>query len=149
MSPVAAAAHCPHCLLRISDGSIWPYPRGPERCPHCRLIIGPGRARLETTDDGDSRSRGSAAGVLANAARREHGEPGDRDTVLAGLRTVAALRSGPVERLRMLDYQQAAERDPGLPSLATVLATFETWKGARHEAGLRGKRADHVGTRVA
>ena len=85
--------------------------------------------------DGDSRSRGSAAGVLANAARREHGEPGDRDMVLAGLRTVADARSSPVERLRMLDYQQAAEHDA--TALATVLATFETWKGARHEASLQ------------
>ena len=113
---------------------MWPYPRGPERCPHCRLIVGPGRARLETGDDGDARSRGSAAGVLANAARREEGEPGDPQAVRAGLRAVAAQRSGPVDRLRMLDYQQAAERDPGLPTLATVLATFGTWKGARREA---------------
>jgi hypothetical protein len=154
----SAAAHCPHCLLRIADGSEWPYPRGPERCPHCRLMIGPGRARLEAGDDGDSRSRGSAAGVLANAARREHGEPGDPATVLAGLRAVAGLRASPVERLRMLDYQQAAEVDPSLPSLATVLATFGTWKGARHEAGLQaalGKPrvqragADAAETRVA
>jgi hypothetical protein len=130
------AAHCPHCLLRIADGSVWPYPRGPQRCPHCRLIIGPGRARLEPEDDGDARSRGSAAGVLANAARREHGEPGDPLAVLAGLRAVAASRSSPVERLRMLDYQHATERDPALPTLATVLATFGTWKGARREASL-------------
>ena len=57
----------------------------------------------------------------------------------------------------MLDYQQAAELDPSLPSLATVLATFGTWKGARHEAGLRSARptprapagADAAETRVA
>jgi hypothetical protein len=120
---------------------VWPYPRGPERCSHCRLIIGPGRARLETGDDGDARSRGSAAGVLANAARREHGEPGDPPAVLAGLRAVAAQHSAPVDRLRMLDYQQAAERDPALPTLATVLATFGTWKGARQEAAHQGDAA--------
>jgi hypothetical protein len=101
------------------------------------LIVGPGRARLEAGDDGDARSRGSAAGVLANAARREHGEPGDREEVLAGLLAVAERGMTPVDRLRMLDYQQVAELDDKLPTLATVLATFGTWKGARHEASLQ------------
>lgn len=137
----APAAHCPHCLLRIADGSIWPYPLAAERCPHCRLIVGPGRARLEAGADGDARSRGSAAGVLANAARRDHGEPGDPHVVLAGLRAVSELRSTPVERLRMLDYQQVAELDPAVPTLATVLATFGTWKAARLEASVRPSAA--------
>jgi hypothetical protein len=98
------------------------------------LIIGPHRARAEAGDDGDARSRGSAAGVLANAARREHGEPGDQHEVIAAVSEVADRVGCAVERVRMLDYQEAAEEDGELPQLATVLATFGTWKRARHAA---------------
>jgi hypothetical protein len=105
------------------------------RCPNCRLIIGAGRARAEAVaDEGEARSRGSAAGVLANAARRVQAEVGDREEVLDGLRRTAALVGSGVERLRMLDYQQAADRDPTLLDLSVVLATFTTWKAARAAA---------------
>lgn len=132
--------HCPHCLMPIADGSTWPYPAGPARCPHCRLIIGPGRARPDTGDEaGDARSRGSAAGVLANAARRQHSETGDRGQILDALRTVAGTMGCPVERLRMLDYQEeSGRRADKLPDLGTVLATFGTWKAARAAAAATG-----------
>lgn len=144
---MSTVAHCPHCLLPIGDVSAWPYPRQASRCPHCLLIIGPGRARDGAQDDGDARSRGSAAGVLANAARREQGEAQDEEVVTAALRSVARQVGCPVERLRMLDYQQAAELDDELPGLAGVLATFATWKGARATAaqGSDGALADPVG----
>ncbi|MDQ3632293.1 MAG: hypothetical protein M3417_13695 [Actinomycetota bacterium] len=105
------------------------------RCPHCRLIIGAGRARAEASDDGDARSRGSAAGVLANAARRAQSEPGGVEEIGAALRKSAAAVGCPVERLRMLDYQQRSETDASMPSLSAVLATFTTWKSARAAAG--------------
>ena len=127
--------HCPHCLLPIGDGSVWPFPVQASRCPHCRLLIGAGRAREDTAEDGDARSRGSAAGVLANAARREHSEAAeDPIAVLRVLCQVADRLGTPVERLRMLDYQEEAERGAEQPSLATVLATFGTWKAARAAA---------------
>lgn len=104
------------------------------RCPNCRLIIGAGRARAEASDDGDARSRGSAAGVLANAARRAQSAPGGVEEIVAGLRQSAEAVGCPVERLRMLDYQQQSERHPEMPDLSAVLATFNTWKSARAAA---------------
>lgn len=126
--------HCPHCLLPIPGASSLPHPPAAIRCPHCRLIIGPGRARAEACDDGDARSRGSAAGVLANAARRAQSAPGGIDEIVAALRASAAHVGCSVERLRMLDYQQESERDPAMPDLSSVLATFSTWKSARAAA---------------
>lgn len=117
-----------------------PFPPDAMRCPTCRLIIGVGRARAEVGDDGDARSRGSAAGVLANAARREQSEAGDVEEIIAGLRRSAAAVGCSVERLRMLDYQEQAEADPGTPGLAVVLATFPTWKSARATAADQTQR---------
>ncbi len=111
-----------------------PYPPAAVRCPHCRLIIGAGRARGAAADDGDARSRGSAAGVLANAARRAQSEPGGVPEIIAALRKAASEVGCAVERLRMLDYQQQAERDQVMPELSAVLATFSTWKSARASA---------------
>lgn len=127
-------AHCPHCLMPIGADAYLPYPAAAMRCPQCRLIIGAGRARVEASEDGDARSRGSAAGVLANAARRADAAPGDDAEILAALRATAAMLGCAVERLRMLDYQHAAERDATLPNLSSVLATFGTWKAARNLA---------------
>ena len=106
------------------------------RCPHCRLIIGAGRARTEASDDGDARSRGSAAGVLANAARRAHAIPGGRAEIATALCATATALECAVERLRMLDYQDATQLDPALPDLSSVLATYGTWKAARMAAAL-------------
>lgn len=129
--------HCPHCLLPVADGSQWPFPPQAMRCPHCRLLIGAGRAREEAAEEGDARSRGSAAGVLANAARREQSEAAeDPGAVLRALSAVADRLGTPVERLRMLDYQEEAERGAEQPSLSTVLATFGTWKAARAAAAV-------------
>lgn len=123
--------HCPHCLLPVADGSTWPYPVTVSRCPHCRLMIGAARARAGDGDEGDPRSRGSAAGVLANAARRLDAEPIAPAEVFRALRVTASGVGSVIERLRMLDYQTACEQDARLPSLAAVLATFGTWKAAR------------------
>jgi hypothetical protein len=105
------------------------------RCPHCRLVIGAGRARAGS-DDGEhgARAHGSAAGVVANAARREDGEVLDRERVLGALQEVAGDVGCPLDRLRMLDYQEEAARDGTLPRLADVIATFGGWKRARREA---------------
>ncbi len=139
--------HCPHCLLPIADGKVWPFPQQPMRCPHCRLIIGPGRARENTAEDGDARSRGSAAGVLANAARRAGAAAGGKDDVIVALRRTAEEVGCTVERLRMLDYQHEAERQGDLPSLSSVLATFGTWKAARSAAAV-GAAGDEAGKRA-
>jgi len=101
------------------------------------LIIGAGRARAEASDDGDARARGSAAGVLANAARRAQSEPGGAEEIGAALRACAIELDCPVERLRMLDYQQRSVTDPAMPGLSAILATFTTWKSARTAAGDR------------
>lgn len=129
------AAHCPHCLLLLPDAQRTPFPPAPMRCPHCRLVIGTGRARADG-DDGEhgARAHGSAAGVVANAARREQGEILDRGFVTLALRDVAGNVGCPLDRLRMLDYQEVAEQNPELPPLAGVIATFGTWKKARREA---------------
>jgi hypothetical protein len=103
------------------------------RCPHCRLVIGAGRARAESDGEHGARAHGSAAGVVANAARRDDGEVLDRDVVLDALQEVAGDVGCPLDRLRMLDYQEAA-RDSTLPRLADVIATFGGWKQARREA---------------
>src|SRR5882672_7895376 len=108
-----AEAHCPHCLLLLHDADALPYPAEPMRCPHCRLVIGAGRARPDG-DDGEygARAHGSAAGVVANAARREHAEVLEPEIVTIALRDVADHVGAPLDRLRMLDYQEQAERDP-------------------------------------
>jgi len=135
--PAPRVPHCPHCLLRVPGGSCLPYPPTAMRCPNCRLIIGAGRARAEASDDGDARSRGSAAGVLANAARRAQSEPGGIEEITAALRKSAIEVGCAVERLRMLDYQHQSERDPAMPGLSAVLATYSTWKAARAVAAER------------
>ena len=137
-----AEAHCPHCLLLLHDADALPYPAAPMRCPHCRLVIGAGRAR----HDGDSgeygaRAHGSAAGVVANAARREEAEVLEPQVVTVALRDVADSVGAPLDRLRMLDYQEEAEQDHDLPPLASVIATFGTWKRARREAASRSTAA--------
>lgn len=118
----------------MSGATSLPYPPAAMRCPNCRLIIGAGRAREEASEDGDARSRGSAAGVLANAARRAQSEPADLDEIVVALRACAEEMGCPVERLRMLDYQQLSESNPEMPDLSAVLATFSTWKSARSSA---------------
>jgi hypothetical protein len=132
------AAHCPHCLLVLPNARRLPYPEAPMRCPHCRLVIGAHRARADG-DDGEhgARAHGSAAGVVANAARREDGEILEPVLVSGALHAVADQVGCPLDRLRMLDYQQEAEQDPDLPALADVIATFGSWKKARRAAAKR------------
>jgi len=128
-------AHCPHCLLLLPDAESLPYPSAPTRCPHCRLVIGAGRARPDGEDgEHGARAHGSAAGVVANAARREHGEMLDPTMVTGALRDVAGNVGCPLDRLRMLDYEEEAQQHPELPPLAGVIATFGSWKQARREA---------------
>lgn len=147
--PPMELPHCPHCLLVIAGAERLPYPPAAMRCPHCRLIIGAGRARAEAGEDGDARSRGSAAGVLANAARRAQSAPAGREDIITSLQTTAVLVGCAVERLRMLDYQHAAERDPGLVGLSSVLATYATWKAARSAAAARERSIAPVSEGVA
>ncbi len=126
--------HCPHCMLSMGEAPSWPFPRAAVRCPNCRLIVGPGRARADGSGQADARSRGSAAGVLANAARRNETVTSTPPEILAGLHRVAEEVGCVVERLRMLDYQEHQDADPTLPDLSSVLATFGTWKVARATA---------------
>jgi hypothetical protein len=106
------------------------------RCPTCRLVVGAGRA-TDTRGDGITLSgAGTAAGFLAAAARREEAEEADPTWVAGALADVAELLGVEVGRLRMLDYQEATGRDPELPELGVVLATFKTWKAARRQAAV-------------
>jgi hypothetical protein len=112
-----------------------PFPARAERCPYCRLVIGAGRCKPEpeATESG-ARAHSSAAGMLASAARRADGDILDSELIAVALRDVAARRNCPLDRLRMLDYQEESQADPSLPVLADVLATFGGWKRARRSA---------------
>ena len=122
-------AHCPHCGGILQDGVSLPFPMRGTSCPHCRLIVGVGRAR----DPGavSSNGVGSSAGFAANAARRQHAEPMDPGEALRALRDVATTEHVAIARLRMMDYVVAASHRPELPSLARIVATFDSWQTAR------------------
>lgn len=140
------SAHCPHCLLAIADDAAPGFPAVLMRCPHCRLTVAPGRARLDV--DETLGSSGSAAGLLANAARRADGEAVSAEAIDDALRLAAAEVGTPVRRLRMIDYQRVATARPELPGLASILDARGSWKDARRAvagggAG-DGARADVV-----
>lgn len=116
---------CPHCG---GEMLTYDHARG-GRCTSCRLVVGPGRARTEPLDDVRS------GGFVANAARREDAEPVPQALAFVALRAVAADVGCTVERLRMTDYDQAIRNGAVGPSVAQVLATFDTWKAARSAAG--------------
>lgn len=117
--------YCPHCSgeLRAHDDVHG------GRCPCCRLVVGARRARVEAQDDV------RIGGFMANAARREGVEPVAPEVAYGALRAVALAVGGPVERLRMTDYDAAIRAGSPGPTLAEVLATFDTWKAARAAAG--------------
>ncbi len=126
--------YCPHC------GSELPFhddSRG-GRCPSCRLVVGVGRARAEADEDVRT------GGFMANAARREDAEPVAEHEAFIALRAVADEVGCAVERLRMTDYDRAVRDGTEGPSVAQVLATFDTWKAARAAAGAdRGRVGAH------
>lgn len=126
-----AGTYCPHCSgeLEGHDDS-----RG-GRCPSCRLVVGAGRARAEALEEV------RAGGFMANAARREDAEPVPEEDAFAALREVAATVGCAVERLRMTDYDRAIRDGLSGPSVAQVLATFDTWKMARAAAGVAPRAA--------
>jgi hypothetical protein len=134
------SAHCPHCLLAIADDAGPGFPSVLMRCPHCRLTVAPGRARLDV--DQTPGSSGSAAGLLANAARREEGAVVSGQAVDEALRTAAAAIGTPVRRLRMIDYQRVAASRPDLPALASILDARGSWKDARRAVAGGGGGGD-------
>jgi len=117
--------YCPHCggEMRMHDD------RTGGRCLNCRLVVGAGRARTEPLVDVRS------GGFMANAARREEAEPVAKAGAFVALRALAAELGCAVERLRMTDYDKAIRGGAPGPSVAEVLATFDTWKVARAAAG--------------
>ena len=122
--------YCPHC-----GGGLQTYdPATGGRCHACRLVVGAGRARDQAMDDVRS------GGFVANAARREDAEPVALEEAFDALRTVADALGCAVERLRMTDYDKAVRDGTTGPSVAQVLATFDTWKAARAAAGDRAER---------
>lgn len=117
--------YCPHCggeLSKHDDASGG-------RCPSCRLVVGVGRARTEASEDVRT------GGFMANAARREDAQPVREEVAFRALRSVATTVGCAVERLRMTDYDAAIRGGALGPSVAEVLATFDTWKSARAAAG--------------
>lgn len=119
--------YCPHCGGELTSHDD---AKG-GRCPSCRLVVGVGRARAEASQDVRT------GGFMANAARREDAEPAEPAIAFRALRAVAAEVGCAVERLRMTDYDAAIRSGEPGPSVAQVLATFETWKAARAAAGAR------------
>ncbi len=116
---------CPHCGADLPGHDA----ARAGRCPTCRLVVGVDRARDEADDEVRT------GGFMANAARREDATPVAKDEAFIALRAVAATLGTPVERLRMTDYDKAHRDGAPGPSVAEVLATFETWKAARSAAG--------------
>jgi hypothetical protein len=127
-------AYCPHCQLLVERNVGNDWPPSPLRCPHCRLLIGSGRSRDEPA--GEPGARGTAAGVFAQEAKR--GKDGsDRASAAAvrrAIRDVAEALDTRPERLLMVDYQQRASGDAGLPSLRAVFGAYGSWKRARRQA---------------
>ncbi len=117
--------YCPHCGGEMGTHDD----RTGGRCPNCRLVVGAGRARDQPQADVRS------GGFIANAARREEAEPVPVADAFVALRTLAAELGCAVERLRMTDYDKAIRGGARGPSVAQVLATFDTWKVARAAAG--------------
>ena len=97
-------------------------------------MIGPGRAR--PTAEANPGARGTAAGVFAHRAKQTAADDVDArpDDVGEAIRTVARELGSRPERLLMVDYQQYAAADPGIPPLRDVFAAFGSWKGARRRA---------------
>lgn len=126
--------HCPHCQLLVEAEAAMPWPDAPMQCPHCQLLIGAGRGLAEPSREPGA--KGTAAGVFSRQAKRDGGgaDPTAPDLVLEAIRSVAIAREEQPERLLMVDYQQAAAADPGLPPLSDVFAAFGSWKAARREA---------------
>ena len=129
-----AEAYCPHCFLLVEQDVQADWPPEAVRCPHCRLLIGPGRGR--PTAEANPGARGSAAGVFAHQAKRDDDDPNaaSPDDVRAAICRVADELGCRPERLLMVDYQQRATADDGLPSLSEVFSAFGSWKRARREA---------------
>jgi hypothetical protein len=124
-------AFCPHCHLLIERKVGEDWPQEPLRCPHCRLLVGTGRAR-PTPSAG---ARGSAAGVFAHEAKRAGGDAEtSKEDVRKAIRQVAEDAGQRPERLLMVDYQQRASDDEGLPALSDVFAAYGSWKRARRAA---------------
>ncbi len=120
-------AFCPHCLLSVANDVEVGFPPRPMRCPHCRLTIAARRARHEVPEG--QVASGSAAGVMASAARRADGEQVPDDVVDRALERAARTVGTRVQRLRMIDYQRVCEGD--MPELATILERYGSWKAAR------------------
>ncbi len=116
---------CPHCGGELPAHDD----RSGGRCPACRLVVGSGRAR--ETSLADVRT----GGFMANAARREDATPVAEDEAFRALHAVAADVGCGVERLRMTDYDKTVRGGTDGPSVARILATFDTWKAARAAAG--------------
>jgi len=130
-------AYCPHCHLLIERKVGTGWPREPLRCPHCRLLVGSGRAR--PTPSAEPGARGSAAGVFAHEAKRAGGNTTvSKEDVCRAIRTVADAVGARPERLLMVDYQQRASGDEGLPELSEVFAAYGSWKRARRAAAASG-----------
>lgn len=121
-------SYCPHCsgALDVQVAS------GPARCPNCRLVVGVNRSTPQPTK---GRSGGtSASGLMLNQARREDADPVEVDVVVRAILEIASKSGRSLDRLRMVDYDEAIAAGADGPSVAEVLATCGTWKDARDGA---------------
>ena len=110
-----------------------PWPPAPVRCPHCRLLIGTGRSQSEPS--GEPGAKGTAAGIFSRRAKRDDSHvDSSPESVVEAIRRVAREVGERPERLLMVDYQQLAEADEGIPPLRDVFAAFGSWKNARRRA---------------
>lgn len=127
---------CPHCLFAVATSSRSAFPPDAIRCEHCRLVIGAHRCKTRGEAAIERGTSGTAAGIMANTARRAAAAPGDPSEVIDALLLVAEMHDTAVDRLRMQDFDAAQRRGLCDIELAVVLSTFSSWKAARREAAI-------------
>jgi hypothetical protein len=73
--------------------------------------------------------------VFAHEAKRAGADRRvSKPRICRAIRDVAEATGARPERLLMVDYQQRASDDEGLPALGEVFAAFGSWKRARRAA---------------
>ena len=119
---------CPHGRMSMGHSDTRLHPPAAVSCPSCRLVVGQGRATLE---DATIATAGTAAGFISSAARRTGAAAVDPRVAIEDMRHAAEAMGADVKRLRMLDYDNAQRLGVVDTTVAEVLATFGSWKGAR------------------
>src|SRR2546423_9279186 len=103
-TPSTAPVYCPNWSQQFAENQGDPAPPRPLRCPHCKLVIGAGRGRTKP----DRGQPGTAAGLIANEARRaeNEGTKVNRARAAAAIVYAAARLEVPPDRLTLTAYRE-------------------------------------------